>query len=127
MIEENPFKDLAQSAVPAAPGQPMPNGEAMLGEEEESDKITQSNILWKPVAHGGGPLVILFPYYNASPVSIYDQEGNLIETGNSTGPSNGYGDTVRFSQTGGAYNNVTVTDSKGTSFFIENGSMRQTF
>lgn len=95
-------------------------------EEEEEEKITQTKTLWKPVSDKGG-LAILYPYKNAAPVRIYDQENKLLSVGTSSGPSNGYGDTVRFAEQGSAFNNVNVTDATGRTFFIKSGSQRKKF
>lgn len=57
-------------------------------------------------------------------IILMDSEGNTIEQGSDTGPSNGYATTNRFSQPGSAYNNVTVVENGVPLRKIENGSMR---
>jgi hypothetical protein len=67
---------------------------------------------------------MLFPY-QAGNVTIRDANtGEVIDTGRSTGPSNGYADTVRFSRPGAAYQNVIVEDAFGNRIAIVNGAER---
>lgn len=80
--------------------------------------------LWKPMSESDGNLVVLFPY-RAGTVVIKDANtGEIIDTGRSTGPSNGYGDTIRFSRPGAAYREVIVEDSLGNAIYIKDGSQR---
>lgn len=95
-------------------------------QQEDSDAVTQTQTLWKPVADSGGMLVILYPY-QAGAVSIYDADSKLLDTGTDAGPSNGYASTVRFSKPGSAFQNVVVVDSTGRSFNVADGSARQVF
>ena len=84
----------------------------------------QGGALWKPLSESDGNLVMLFPY-QAGTVVIKDADtGEIIDTGRSTGASNGYADTVRFSRPGSAYKNVVVEDQFGNQIFIADGSQR---
>ncbi len=64
-----------------------------------------SRFLWKPIADGGGPLVVLYSGVSGR-ASIYGPEGNLIESGRHDTHSarvNGWGDATRFSKHGRDY------------------------
>jgi hypothetical protein len=69
--------------------------------------------LWKPASESSynrGGLTVL----TDGPVSLRDKNtGQIIETANNTGPSNGYGATNRFSKPGSFYRNVEVVDANG--------------
>lgn len=70
------------------------------------------NILVKPHSESDGNLVILAD--NTTEIHLVDlTTGEIIETGNNRGASNGRDSTVRFSQPGEAYNNVGVMDDQG--------------
>lgn len=84
----------------------------------------QGQALWKPVSESDGNLVMLFPYV-AGTVTIKDAEtGQILDTGRSSGPSNGFADTIRFTRPGAAYKNVIVEDQFGNQIPIEDGSQR---
>lgn len=84
---------------------------------------SRRKILWKPRSDSDGNLVILFPY-KAGNVVIRDKNGNIIARGRSTGPSNGYQDTVRFPLSGSRFRDVKVEDDTGRSFRIGDGGLR---
>ena len=93
-------------------------------QDEGEEAINKSNILWKPVAENGGKLVVLFPKAVGN-ITIRDAEtGQVLDTGRSTGPSNGYGDTVRFNKPGSAFKNVVIEDGDGNDLFVQDGSIR---
>lgn len=111
VTEESAFAKLALDPAPQ-------------GEEEGVEEVTKSNILWKPSSEGDGKLAVLFPYA-AGNVTIKDAEtGEILDVGQSSGASNGYADTVRFSKPGTMFQNVIMVDSNGTEFFIPDGSQR---
>jgi hypothetical protein len=111
-----------------APGVAPQTGGAPTGgtnpqSPDQAGKVTGS-LLWKPVSESNGNLVILFPYA-AGTVTIKDAAtGQVLDTGTSTGPSNGYADTVRFNAPGASFQNVTLEDSAGNTFTIQDGSQR---
>lgn len=80
--------------------------------------------LWKPLSESDGNLVMLFPYVAGTVVIKDANTGEVLDTGRSTGPSNGYADTVRFSRPGSAYREVIVEDSLGNAIYIKDGSAR---
>jgi hypothetical protein len=95
---------------------PMNRGEEGDGEE----KITKTNILWKPVSEKTGRLVVLFPY-KAGSVQIKDAKtGKVVDVGRSHGPSNGYADTVYFNLPGSAFKDVVIEGKH-----IDDGTMRR--
>lgn len=92
-----------------------------------------NTFLFKPVAHGGKPLVVLTPnsFNNRiKGVSIVDPSGNVIEQGRFTGNEhNGARGHFRFNQFGNAYagNNVQIDFDDGTGSYtvpISNGGQR---
>lgn len=86
-----------------------------------------SNFLWKPNSESNGNLVILTN--NTTGLSLVDlATGEVVEEGNNTGASNGRGATVRFQNSGSAYQNVAVVDSSGNVVAkIGDGSARVEF
>ena len=85
---------------------------------------SRDRILWKPNSDSNGNLVILFPY-SAGQVTIRDADtGEVLATGQSTGASNGFQDTIRFDRPGGAFSNVIVEDGSGRQIQIGNGANR---
>ena len=83
-----------------------------------------SRALWKPNSERDGNLVVLYPY-KAGEVVIRDAEtGEVLARGTSSGPSNGFQDTIRFSAPGARFRNVIVEDSTGRSIRIADGSNR---
>lgn len=120
-----------QMKSPQDPAQQAPQGASDMAQpqeqqQEDSDAVTQTQTLWKPVSDSNGRLVVLYPY-QAGAVSIYDADSKLLDTGADAGPSNGYASTVRFSKPGSAFQNVVVVDSTGRSFNVADGSARQVF
>jgi len=82
-------------------------------EPVEPDKPVSNRFLWKPVAEGGGPLVILLPNKYKGKVTgchITDATGSIIEKGKFAGDvHNGERVHYRFSKHGAAYGqNLTV-------------------
>ena len=75
---------------------------------EQRQQIVQSvsGIRWKPRSENDGNLVVLAQ--GGRPISLVDQEGNLVAQGRNHGASNGYGSTVRFGKPGGAYGDVNL-------------------
>ena len=101
-------------------------GQAVAGSQgaPQLRAAQRDKILWKPTADHSGNLVVLFPYKPGT-VTIRDADtGEVLGTGHSTGASNGFADTIRFDQPGGAYNNVILEDSTGTSFHVQEGQWR---
>ena len=84
----------------------------------------QGQALWKPNSERDGNLVMLFPY-PVGEVTIRDANtGQVLAVGQSSGPSNGFADTIRFDRPGGAFQNVIVEDRYGNSIPISDGSQR---
>ena len=105
-------------------GSSGPQGQAQAGNIPQGAQQIQGSALWKPTSESDGNLVMLFPY-QAGEVVIKDAKtGEVLDTGRSTGPSNGYADTVRFSKPGGAFQNVIVEDQFGNQIPIQDGSKR---
>lgn len=82
-------------------------------------------ILWKEASERDGNLVILFPE-SPGTVRIVDAEtGEVLATGTSSGPSNNFGDTIRFDRPGSAFTNVRIELENGENFYIDDGSIRR--
>ncbi|MBM3247521.1 hypothetical protein FJZ17_03215 [Candidatus Pacearchaeota archaeon] len=80
--------------------------------------------LWKPVSEAGGTLVILVS--GATGATIYGPDGKIIERGRSTGPSNGYDDTIRFRKKGSSYPRGSFVLTGGSRCYIKDPSARIT-
>lgn len=86
-------------------------------EEDAGDPFPKEEVhdfLWKPVADKDGKLVVLVGPYGVT-IRVNG------ETGNDSGPGNGYGTQARFSKAGCAYGSarVTVTGSDGRPYLIK--------
>ncbi len=81
-----------------------------------------SRFLWKPIAMGGGNLVILLS--GSLGATVYGPDGEVIETGVSDGPSNGYDDTIRFSRAGREFPAGSFVLSGTSRCYISNPSAR---
>ena len=92
--------------------------------EQAGYQQVQGQALWKPNSERDGNLVMLFPY-PVGEVTIRDANtGQVLAVGQSSGPSNGFADTIRFDRPGGAFQNVIVEDRYGNSIPISDGSQR---
>lgn len=116
----------ATSPAPAQPAQTPDTGLTPAAQQAIDNGIpqVQGGALWKPLSESDGNLVMLFPYVAGTVVIKDAHTGAVLDTGRSTGASNGYADTVRFSRPGSAYQNVVVEDQFGNQIFIANGSER---
>jgi len=98
--------------------------EAAARAEQAGYQQVQGQALWKPNSEKDGNLVMLFPY-PVGEVTIRDANtGQVLAVGRSSGPSNGFADTIRFDRPGGAFQNVIVEDRYGNSIPISDGSQR---
>lgn len=98
--------------------------EAAARAEQAGYQQVQGQALWKPNSERDGNLVMLFPY-PVGEVTIRDANtGQVLAVGQSSGPSNGFADTIRFDRPGGAFQNVIVEDRYGNSIPISDGSQR---
>ena len=80
--------------------------------------------LWKPASERDGNLVVLMPY-PVGELTIRDANtGQVIAVGRSSGPSNGFADTIRFDRPGAAFQNVIIEDKYGNSIPVADGSQR---
>lgn len=131
-INSPEFRNAATEAIKetsSSGGEPLDfrssyKDEAKTDSDEGEEPITKSNILWKPASANDGKLVVLFPKAVGN-ITIRDAEtGKVLDTGRSAGPSNGYGDTVRFNKPGSAFRNVVIEDGDGNELFVEDGSRR---
>ncbi|MFT4326688.1 MAG: hypothetical protein ACMXYK_04255, partial [Candidatus Woesearchaeota archaeon] len=95
-------------------------GESGMIQNENFGKLSTpqrraSRFLWKPISENDGRLVILHTP-GMGPTSIHREDGSIIETGVARGPSNGYGNTVRFSRRGGEYTDAAYVSIGGSIF-----------
>jgi len=98
--------------------------EAAIRAEEQGFQKVQGQALWKPNSEKDGNLVMLFPY-TVGEVTIRDADtGQVLAVGRSSGPSNGFADTIRFDRPGGAFQNVIAEDKYGNQIPISDGSQR---
>jgi hypothetical protein len=98
--------------------------EAAIRAEEQGFQKIQGQALWKPNSEKDGNLVMLFPY-TVGEVTIRDANtGQVLAVGRSSGPSNGFADTIRFDRPGGAFQNVIAEDKYGNQIPISDGSQR---
>ena len=112
-------------AATAAASAPWGTTDSAEGAEDEGEEaLTQTNILWKPASDADGKLVVLFPYETGNLVIKDAETGKVLDTGRSTGASNGYADTVRFNKPGSSFKNVVIEDGKGNLLYVDDGARR---
>jgi len=99
---------------------------AMTAQEAEARGFQpiSGRALWKPASERDGNLVVLMPY-PVGELTIRDgNTGQVIAVGRSSGPSNGFADTIRFDRPGAAFQNVIIEDKYGNSIPVADGSQR---
>lgn len=98
----------------------MPIGEFLFvsGGSSGSSGKAPTDLLWKPIRDGGGPLVILLPikYASVTSVSLYNSSGTLLESSPKDGTFDGDGRSIfRFTHPGAYYGtNITVKGGHGS-------------
>lgn len=112
-------------------GQQQPSGTGVGGSvrapmqniEPVQQVRTTPGFVWKPRSERDGNLVVL-GNYPGQQIDLVDEKGNIIERGQSYGPSNSRQRTVRFSRPGGSYGNNVFLRIGGATFKVANPGRR---
>lgn len=91
-------------------------GSTVLTGRQPAQRQT-ATIRYKPHSEADGRLVVL--HNQGGAVELVDRSGNVIEQGRSFGPSNGYGDTVRFGTGGDSLRNVGGVRIGGVTYAVD--------